>query len=275
MDIDCETRRRGAVAIEWSWDTMPDGSLRVARWADTRGGAGEVFVAARDVTCLAKASDIRALRDICGNDARKSIALAIVGRVPVWISEAKGTMHLWKSPSRLHALAMRWSRESPTCCPDALGLALTWAVRDRHLWDYEACSRQQVLRRRREQYRLLAAAWRREYAVVILSDQDLSREARWGDDSDRRFAASPSELRMALQHALGDRAVKTRWRDGAAEDEARSWCERRRDEWIAGGAREPSTAAEVPAKSGGAWARRRAKKRLVEAPTEDRSKTTE
>jgi hypothetical protein len=265
---------RGAVGIEWSWDSLADGSLRVARWADTRGASGDVLVSARDVACLAKAADIRALRDILGNDARKNIAAAIVGDVPRWLAEARNTMHLWKSPSRLHALAMRWSREAPTCCPDALGLALTWADRDRHLWDYEACSRQQVLRRRREQYRLLAAAWRGEYEEVILSDQDLSREARWGDDSDRRFAASPSELRQALQHACGARATKARWRDGAAEDEPRSWCERRRDEWIAGGARDAETPAKTLVK-GGAWSRRRAKKKSPTAPIEDCSKTPE
>ena len=78
-----------------------------------------------------------------------------------------------------------------------------------------------------------------------------------------RFAACPSELRSALAQKFGDNAILSTWRDGAMEDEPRSWCQRRAEEWASGTAAELHTRAAPSAKTGSAWSRRRAKKKVV------------
>ena len=51
------------------------------------------------------------------------------------------------------------------------------------------------------------------------------------------------------------------WRDMPDEDEERSWCERARDLWIAGGARGDGKFAKEKVKTSNAWAARKAKKK--------------
>jgi hypothetical protein len=149
----------------------------------------------------------------------------------------------------------------------ALAILYAWEDRERHLYAYEAGARGEALRERREFYRVLASKWRQKYETAILSDQDLSREARWGDDSDVRFVAGVSELRTALRQAFAERAIDSRWRDGAPEEE-RSWCERRIADWIAGGAREVANLATAKTKTSNAWAGRKARAKEKEGVRE-------
>jgi hypothetical protein len=256
----------GAIAVEWEWLPLEDGSIRVARWADDRGRTGEELLPARVAIGIRKTDGHRAVRDTVANDLRSVLQRAIqqvraeTRELPKWLVEAASTMHLWKSLSRLHALHRRWHSEAPTVATGALLLLDTWVRRDRHLWDYESGMRSQTLHQRQDVYRCLARRWASEYRTAILSDQDLSREARFGPDSEVRFTAGVSELRGALRDAFGADAYDGRWTKPKGEEENDApWCERARDAWMAGGAREGGMFTKRKEGTTNAWAARRAR----------------
>jgi hypothetical protein len=252
----------GAVALEVEW-TPVAGTIRVGTWRDHEGRTGEVMLSEREIKGICKSADIRAVRDLIRNDMAPKLARAMTGPLPPELAKAKATMHLWLSLDRFHRLYESWSAKHATCCPKALAMLAEWVHRDRHLWQYADGSRGQALRRRREQYRVLAAEWGRRYRTVILEDRDLSREARFGEESDVRFVAGPSELRGALRLVFGADAIEHPWIPAArlSESEERSWCERAIDAWIGGGARTEENVSGSGTLRGNAWERRKEKKR--------------
>jgi len=249
------------IAVEWDWTPAEDGSLRVGRWADDRGLGGEIILPASVVSGIRKPDGIGSVRDKLTNEMRKQLLHAIESapEAPAFVREAATTMCLWNKPRRFRALAMRWRREGLPDPREAYDLLDAWERRDDHLLAYEAGARSEALRERREIYRVLAATWSRKYRTCLLSDQDLSREARWGDRSDARFTAGVSELRTALRQAFGEDAVDARWRDEPAEGDERSWCERCRDAWVSGGERGDGRFAGKKEKTANAWRLRKEK----------------
>jgi len=264
----------GAIAVEWSWDSRSGESIRVASWADTRGTKGEVLLPARIAVGIRKADDLRAVRDLVANTMRPRLQSALQAckePLPKFLREAAGTLHLWKSLTRLHELADKWLAEAPHVAPDAFAILHAWergdggklyGNGDTHLWQYEANARHNALAWRKDYYRKQAAAWARTYRTILLSDQDLSKEARFGPESDVRFTVGCSELRQAARNAFGDEdEVESRWRDKPSEEDERAWCERTRDAWMAGGARGDGRFAKRKEKTTNAWAGRKGKKK--------------
>ena len=251
----------GTVAVQWEWSAVADGAIRVARWMDDHGESGEVVLPASIATGLRKPDGIRGVRDDLANKLRTNLAKAIQESgdpLPVWLADAGDTLPHWKSIDRLHALVKRWRAERCDAARVAYDLLDAWWIRDCHLYDYEAGARREALGERREFYRVLAAQWARRYQRVLLSDQDLSREAKFGDESDVRFTASVSDLRGALRTTFADDAIDTTWK-GVGSDEV-PWCERAIGAWIAGGTRGDGMFAERKEKTANAWAARRAKR---------------
>lgn len=261
---------RGAVAVEWEWSLLDDGRIRVARWADTRGESGEVFLPAFIASGIRKPDGIRAVRDIVLNETLPKIASAIKRSrdpLPVWLREAGNTLHLWKSQERLRDLARRWRLEKCDAAREAYEILDAWEGTEMHLYDYECSSRRQALGMRKHFYRNLAAKMSREYKTILLSDQDLSREAKFGPESDVRFTAAIYELRGVLRNAFGENdSVDTRWKIPKENEEDESlWCERVRDAWTAGGARGDGIFAALKEKTTNAWAKRKEKKKTATA----------
>ena len=265
---------RDAIAIEWAWTPRDDGSIHVASWADTRGERGEVVLPSLVVRGQKKASDLHAVRDMITDEVRPRLARAIASSrdvMPEWLRFATGRLQVVEGPNRpslgwLRDLARRWRRERCDAARSAYVILDAWEERDNHLWDYEAQNRQDALRWRKDVYRKLAAGWARRYRTAIMSNQDLSREAKFGDDADVRQSVAIYELRGAVQVAFGEEdSVLARWRDMPDEDEERSWCERARDLWIAGGARGDGMFAARKEKTTNAWAARKAKKKTKAA----------
>lgn len=267
----------GAVAIQWAWDPKPDGSIIAACWHDTRGERGEVVLSVRDVQTIRKGDSIRAVRDILWNELVKPETPGIMplprillesGKLPDWLSRAASTMHLWRSLNRAHELFRRWQVQASGVAPRAFSLILAWHKRDWHLYEYESECRHQALDRRREQYRLLACEWARKYKGVILSNQNLSREARFGEASDMRFTVAPDQLRTCLRNAFGDDSIEGIW------DREPDWCERACAAYLVEGAR-ASMFAERKEKVKNAWAKRKKKKLEKLAARNDGSNHTE
>jgi hypothetical protein len=254
----------GAIAVEWDWTSLDGDRMRVASWADSRGDRGEVILSAEIVKGIRKAEGIGAIRDLLANELRPKLDRALkkskdYNRLPEWLRKAAEQVEYSKSLPWLHAIHRRWSEERIDSARDAFLLLEAWRFRDAHLWDYQAGARKNALGWRKDTYRILAAKWAREYRTALISDQDLSREAKWGEEGSARQLSACYELRSAIQQAFAEDAVSSRWRDKPSEGEERSWCERARDAWNAVGARDGVMFAKLKEKTGNAWAARKKK----------------
>lgn len=253
----------GAVALELLW-AQQDEEMLVGRWLDSNGRRGDLKLLAYDVAGIKKPSDIRSVRDTLLNDLRPRLAQmlsSMAKELPGWLRRETATMLLWKSPGRFHALADRWRREKYDGARVSYDMLDAWEERDNHLYAYEAGGRGKALRRRQDHYRLIADQWGRQYRDVLIRDVDLSREARWGDDSDRRFIVSPQELRGALRNVFGDHAYDVLLPEG--EEEA-DWHENTIERWRQGeileGTRAKKRRSKINAQGGNAWEKRKKKK---------------
>jgi len=251
---DLDTSRDGAIALSWSWDVLANESIRVASYVDTFGRRGDIVCPASIAKGIRKPDGIRAVRDMVWNEEQKEIIHRIKrnANAPRWLVEAANTMHLWRSIARVHELARRCRIEGIAEGP-AYEALHKFVERDLHLYDYEKNARDEALRERREWYRLHACWIARTYRHALVSDHDLSREARWGDESDVRFTAAPDQLRGAIKNALGDDAIVAYW------DHEPEWCERACAAYLVGGAR-GEMFAERKEKTSNAWAARKKKK---------------
>ena len=288
---------KGAIAVSWCWDLLDNGSIRVAEWASTRGENGWVDLPAKIAAGIRKPDGIRAVRDILAGSAReegksdfddgepsmrRQLARLIresKDALPLWLLRAGQTCHLWKSLGRFHELARKWRAEKFDGAREAYDLLQAWELRDEHLWSYEAGARREALRERRARYQNIAAEWARSYKTLLYSDQNLSREAQWGEESAVRTTAAPYELAAALRNAFGDDAQKASWKEGSArraklivqldeEDDAPSWCEQCCGDWTAVGARDETMFPPRKEKTRNAWAARKAKKAVHSAESE-------
>lgn len=255
-----DTSLKGAIAVELEWGEPNEGDVIVAAWLDDNGDHGAIHVPRRVTNALRKAASIRSVRDTLLNDLRPRLARAIkecAESLPRWLQIATNTLHLWKQQSRFHDLTQRWRRERCDAARPAYEMLDAWEMRDRHLWEYEGCSRRQALRCRLDTYRVLAAQWSRKYKTVVLPDRDLSIAARRDDDSDLRFIAAPSELAGALKHAFDSDTVESPWKEEISENDDRTWAERTIERWRGG---QITGTARKARKPGGAWAERKAKR---------------
>ena len=109
----------------------------------------------------------------------------------------------------------------------------------------------------------------------MIDDRRLDREARFGEASDLRFTAGPSELRGCLEHAFGRDAVIVYAHLDLHEDEARDWCERAIGAWIAGAARSAAKSKKRKENNGGKWATRIEKAKTKHVSHESLSQTAE
>lgn len=269
-----DTSLAGAIAVELMWTPLDDGGIRVASWQDSRGERGLVDIPARMVNGIRKPDGIRAVRDVTLNDLRPRLARAIqesTDTLPAWLSRAASTMQFWKSPARFHDFVRMWRSVKCDAARPAYELLQAWEMRDYHLWEYEAGSRREAIRERRDLYRVFAARWSEQYRSVLVPDRNLSREARFGEDSDRRFTASPQELRDCLRKKFGPYSHDVPWRgpngviDTGDEDaDVPLWLEYAiewwRDEQNGVFAREEENAIKSGQKRVGVWTKRKAAK---------------
>lgn len=254
LDLTIETERarptgqHGAVAIDIGWRLMP-GGIRVASWVGEDGARGEFRLSDKAVlradgtrrlsgvvSGFRRVEDLTSIRDKNFKAAAKALLewlgaapdAPVRGKrrldIPEWLTHATRTLGLWESPARLAALARRW-RDARFAGDDAVYGALeTWRYHDHHLWRWQEDMRIKVLRRRREEYRVLAAQLARHYSTLVLEVFDLramarrapveapgeNPHARW-----QRHVVALSELRAALCNAFrrGHGTLTTPWPD--------------------------------------------------------------
>lgn len=166
----------GAVGIDVGWRLRDDGSLRVAYWAGSDGREGEERVPADWLSEMRKTEDIRSIRDKNFNEARGAFSAWLKKDAPAtpdWLKEACSGLPQWRSPGRLAAVAVRWRSDRFSGDEDGFAALEAWRKRDKHLYLYEANLRDQLLRRREDLYRNIAARLRRQYRLAVVEDLDL------------------------------------------------------------------------------------------------------
>ena len=199
-----------SVAIDVGWRKMESG-VRVAVWMDTAGGGGELRIPQRLLDRWAKVQDLESIRDKNYNGALEwLLAHREAGSWPEWLTRATEHAHAWRSQERLASLVWRWKDQRFDGDSDCYETLEAWRKQDKHLLQWAAHQRANVLLARREIYRLFACSVAR-YSRVVIEDLDLRDFAELPDVPDdprtaaargRRFLAALSTLREAVVYAV-------------------------------------------------------------------------
>jgi hypothetical protein len=229
-----------AVAVHAGWRKRRDGSVRVAVWTSPvplavpellravavpydGGRRGEIIVPAPWADRAGWAPAVRGIRDALMQACRDGIAC--------WLREQPqedgpdaAEVARWRSPGRLAALALAWQSRLPQGdgADWAVASLEAWRCRDRHLWEAEAHDRDQLLRRRDDTWRNVAAWLAGAAGRIVADDADLAALRQRGDDSDedpalpaaksekaraRAALSAPGRLRQYVIHAAARRGV--------------------------------------------------------------------
>lgn len=189
----------------------PEGQLRdmrVAYWVGSDGDTGELRLPADWIQEMRRVEKIQSARDSYFNEACLAIGLKLrlsENNLPMhdWMREALNTMPQWRSPSRLAALVNRWRSERFAGDDEAFALAEAWMKKDRHLWEFAANLRDQLLRRREDIYRNFAALIRRKYKTGAIQKMTLARVHRNPSPEDQpKDGALVEHAKDACLHSL-------------------------------------------------------------------------
>ena len=201
-----------AVSVDLGWRQVDEG-LRVGVWKGSDGASGEVVLPTEWLDAMRKVEDISSIRDQRFNQEKAALA-AWLGAIkaPEWLREESHSIQQWRSAGRLAALVLRWREHRFKDDELIYGALEEWRKRDRHLLEWEANLRDQLLHRRQWIYRQEAATLARRYNQVIVEDFDLSQAARvkkngTGGDLPRaaryqRVLVACHSLRQALVNAF-------------------------------------------------------------------------
>lgn len=232
---------RGTVAVSIGWFSTESG-IRAASWVDDRGDAEHYVLSDAEgrkergrlrhagvVSALRKADELRSVRDQNFNEARGVLVTWLrTVEMPEWmrratvrrseetptVAQALAYLGSWRSPKRLSRLAREWATSRFAGDEGAFAALESWRYHDHHLWHWEASQRKGAERRRRDEYRVLAATLARRYERLVVADEaydDLARRPQ--AEGPRTIAAAnaarqlvaPGDLRLILTQAFARR----------------------------------------------------------------------
>lgn len=191
-------RGEGRIGIDVGWRKTADG-LRIAAWSDDLGRTGEVVLPAAWLSEMGRVEDLQSLRDQHVNAIKAALGAWVKAApgVPAWLRENVRTLAQWRAAGRLVALERRWRVERFAGDDAGYQMLSEWARRDLHLWEWESHLRDQLIRQRRERYRVFAADVVRRYREVVMEAFDLRPMAR----RDQAATDLPGEARHMRQWA--------------------------------------------------------------------------
>jgi transposase len=228
-------RTEGALAVaHMGWRALPEGELRVAVLMGPTSpvpvgisgivrdyGSWKEIVLPKDWRWVyARGSELRSQRDRNLDTLKKWLKTWLEahpeGRP---LLDPESTMHSWRSPGRFAKIAIEHRDEPPAEIAAAVAQIEGWRKQDRHLWEWEANEREQIIGRRDDAYRCLGAWLCENAAMVAVDGWDISKLAlapKLGKDDDHqaqaaranRMFAAPGELRSAIERAAQARGVR-------------------------------------------------------------------
>ena len=199
----------GTVGIDVGWRNFPGEGIRVAVWSDDKGQSGELRVPNRLLERWQKVDDLRSIRDKNFNAARDFLVVARRAAVgwPIDLMRETEHAHAWKSPERLSGIVTRWRTHRFEGDASLFGTLEAWRKQDKHLYEWECNQRENVLRARREVYRLFGRQMAR-YRTVVIERLDLRdfAEHPGPDEAKETYSLSAARGRRhfaALSELLG------------------------------------------------------------------------
>ncbi len=211
--IDAPIASRTEVAVDLGWRQAED-TLRAGGWADDLTTTHDILVDRSAIGMIAKVEDLQSIRDKHMNAVRSQLLdwREQQELLPLEHAEQLKFLPQWKSPGRVAFVAIWWREHRIDGDAEILATLEAWRKQDKHLWLWEVHARRRALARRREQYRLLAAALATQYETLVIERLDLRSLAEIPPpESERdshpkarsqRFETAPSELRGALVNAF-------------------------------------------------------------------------
>lgn len=234
----------GVAAIDVGWRKVPAG-LRVAYLVDQAGRADELVLPEAWLEQMDKTEELQSIRDQHFNSARLALLewLDGVGEeakqkdkrkantteiLPDWLVEAADTLSQWRSTGRFARLVLTWRENRFEGDREIFDRLEAWRAKDKHLLEWQANLQDQLLRHRREIYRVFASELRQQYGTIVLKDLDLRQLARRDMVRDpeneaarqNRKRAAVSVLRQSIQQS----GVEVVTVDAAHTTRTCSWC---------------------------------------------------
>lgn len=235
-----------SVAIHPGWRVRDDGSLRVATWVASdvlptpgknaflpgtfshNGSWGEIIFPNPWREEFAKVDGIRAARDKNLDQIKVVVADYLSKGTPFAVLPdlTPGLAKLIRSPAHIATLTRKLIESRNNCPPDVkfdralLDITVqleTWCAEDEVLWNREARMRKNLIRRRNDAYRRIAAWLGRTAKVMVVDDMDLAELAKIKDTDDgqqmakarsNRVLAAPGDLRRFLENASSSHGAK-------------------------------------------------------------------
>lgn len=242
------------VAMNIGWRAIDEG-LRVGTFLDDEGNVEFAVVDRHIIDGIAHVQKLRSTRDKLLDEIKVNLSRWIKANADKLPEEFRRKTHsrktgmctvaLWKSGQRLSNLCVWWKTHRfagdtsgeqdldqwKQQCRDKLrpmtpsslqgfAAAEAWRYTEHHLWTWERNLHLKLLRRRKEQFRLLSRRMADKYGELVLHEIDLSKMAKRlaveesEGDSDaarsNRFVAAASELRECLVQAFR-KAGKVAW----------------------------------------------------------------
>lgn len=204
----CHAASRPSIGIDIGWRLKDCGGIRVAYWHDEEGRNREVLLPENTVSQFLKLHDLRAIRDKHFNEIKAELS-AFLEKAPEWLKEKTKYLDKWRSQKRLLELLKHWEHFRGD--EEIFSSLEAWRKKEIHLYEWEANLRDQIIRRRREIYRIFAAWVAGNYGQVFIEDFNLAKIQKLPDPEDgaavslppsrMRVIASPGIFREQLENA--------------------------------------------------------------------------
>jgi hypothetical protein len=248
---------RGTCAINLGWRRLVDDQgdvigLRAAYVVDQDGNEREIRVpdyvpshgevATRPaLAAIGKCDDLARIRDQALERAQFALSVWLAERggvPPEWQGSepvrADGTSarpmaerlrgySAWRAAWKLHRFVDAWKSRRVPGDDQIFASLMAWAKQDRHLETWQVSSRDRLIARRREVWRVVAAELARQYATILVGESKLTEIDGWeraapedGDPADGRVQrrmsriAAPGELLTEIKKAAAKTGAEVR-----------------------------------------------------------------
>ncbi len=229
-----ETPGGRTVAVDLGWRLKPEG-VRAAMAVDDQGATNELVIPAGDVEQFAKLDDLKSLRDLKFLDFRSEFGAWLKthkAALPDPVPPVKGFAQRLDQ-GRIRAAFRKWKHNRTAGDEPGWEIAARWMERYDHLYSWESNLRDQMLRRRRERFRLWVGDLLTGTGKVIIEDFDLRGIAKTPQPEKQevrtkaqwyRTVAAPSQLRNILVAGCGAKNIPVEIKASPYTTRECSWC---------------------------------------------------
>jgi hypothetical protein len=226
----------GAVFVNFGWREKDNGR-RVAYIRDEDGYEEEILVESEVVSGLRKVDDLVSIRKRTLNEMvgqlwtwRKSQKTP-----PLWFADRTTHLYEWVSARKFVSLLRAWEKDRWEGDDEGFRVLKEWADgvwredlpkrsgkmgrmdgSDKHLWQWEDSQRKKSIRRRKHQYRNVAARLARRYAVLVVEswDMGLTKRRKPVGSNEVEIRAAKRALQQTAAGELRECMVQAFWARG-------------------------------------------------------------